>query len=107
MLSHPISLCHLVAHSPSFRIFRTAMSILLIVNGHRWDCYVGDTLTVLAPFANHALTTMMMQMNCEVCDDITEAKVTEIDSIALWLCAKWPRLVHIKCGECSEIATPL
>lgn len=84
------------------------MSILLIVNGHRWDCYVGDTLTVLAPFANHALTTMMMQMNCEVCDDITKAKVTEIDSMALSVGSRpGSRLVHIKCGECSEIATPL
>ena len=85
----------------------TAMSIPLTLRGRQWKCHIGDKLMVLAPFANHALTTMMLQMNCDVCDGLEKAKVIEIDSMACWVSAKWPREVHIECGERSEIATRL
>ena len=42
----------------------TAMNIPLTFRGRQWNCKIGDTLMALAPFANHALTTMMLQMDC-------------------------------------------
>ena len=41
----------------------TEMRIPLTLRGRQWKCHIGDKLMVLAPFANHALTTMM---NCDV-----------------------------------------
>ena len=54
---------------------------------------IGDSLMVLASFANHELTTMMLQLNCEDCDGLATAAVTKIDVLHStgWL----PRLVHV------------
>ena len=58
---------------------------------------IGDTLMVLASFANRALTTMMMQLNCENCDGLETATVTKIDALQStgWL----PQFVHVAFGE--------
>ena len=42
---------------------------------------IGDTLMVLASFANHELTTMMLQLNCEDCGELETATVTKIDAL--------------------------
>ena len=55
-------------------------------------------MMVLAPFAYHALTTMVLQMNCEDCDGIETARVTKIG--ALHSHTRW---LHVEFGECSEI----
>ena len=42
---------------------------------------IGDSLMVLASFANHELTTMMLQLNCEDCGELETATVTKIDAL--------------------------
>ena len=72
----------------------TEMTIPLTFRGRQWNSHIGDTLMVLTPFANHALTTMMLQMKCWVCGILEKAKVTRIDSMDDWVTATVPRLVH-------------
>ena len=57
----------------------TEMNIPLTFRDCQWNCHIGDTLMVLAPFANHALTTMMLQLNCWDCGVLETARVIEID----------------------------
>ena len=66
---------------------------------------IGDTLMVLAPFANRALTTMMLQLNCEDCDGPETVTVTKIDALQStgWL----PQFVHAAFCEKSGIVTTL
>ena len=85
----------------------TEMNIPVTFRGRQWNCHVGDTLMVLAPFANHAPTTMMLKMNCDDCDGLEKAKVIRIDSMDDWVSATVPRFVPIECGEFSEIVTTL
>ena len=72
----------------------------------QWNCQVGDvdTLMVLAQFASHVLTTMMLavQMNCEDCDGLETARVSKIDTLHLH--TQWPWL-HVEFGECSQVVT--
>ena len=78
----------------------TEMSIPLTLRGRRMadrNYKIGDTLMVLASFMNHALTTMLLQLNCEICDGLETATVTTIDALDStgWL----PQFVHVAFGE--------
>ena len=53
---------------------------------------IGDTLMVLASFANHELTTMMLQLNCEDCGELETATVIEL-TLSL------PQFVHVEFGD--------
>ena len=52
---------------------------------------IGDTLMVLASFANHELTTMMLQLNCEDCGELETATVIELHYL--------PQFVHVEFGD--------
>ena len=58
---------------------------------------IGDSLMVLASFANHELTTMMLQLNCDNCGEHETATVTKIDALQStgWL----PQMVHVEFGD--------
>ena len=71
----------------------TEMSIPVTFRGRQWKCHIGDTLMVLAPLANYALTTMMLQMNCWDCGVLEKAKVVEINALQP---PRWPRFVHFE-----------
>ena len=80
----------------------TEMSIPLTLCDRRMadrNYEIGDmyTLMVLASFAKHELTTMMLQLNCEDCGELETAVVTKIDALQStgWL----PQLVHVAFGE--------
>ena len=58
---------------------------------------IGDSLMVLASFANHELTTMMLQLNCDNCGERETATVTKTDALQStgWL----PQMVHVEFGD--------
>ena len=85
----------------------TEVNIPLTVRGRKWNYQISDTLMVLAPFANHALTTMMLQMKFWDCGGLETARVINIDVSDDWVAATVPRFVHVEFGECSEIVTTL
>ena len=83
----------------------TEMSIPLTLRERRMadrNYEIGDPLMVLASFANHELTTMMLQLNCEDCSflecgEFETAAVTKIDALQStgWL----PQFVHVEFGD--------
>ena len=78
----------------------TEMSIPLTLRDRRMadrNYEIGDTLMVLASFAKHELTTMMLQLNCEDCGELETATVTKID--ALQSTGPLPQFVHVEFGD--------
>ena len=82
----------------------TEMSVPVTFRGRQWNCHIGDTIRVFAPFVNHTLTTMMLQMNCYDCGVLEKEKVVEIEPLQP---PRFPRFVHFEFGGCPEIATTL
>jgi hypothetical protein len=72
----------------------TEMSIPLTLRERRMadrNYEIGDSLMVLASFANHELTTMMLQLNCEDCGELETATVIELHYL--------PQFLNVEFGD--------